>query len=206
MYETELSKYNRKTLNFNKFKAYLKEKNRINNILCDFYNKYIFRKLKLNRYLNRRKSEQVMIDKFKNKFGNNKDVIICVGDFEQRKHMKFKPPTKGIGIRKIFKQAGYKLFLIDEFRTSCKCSNCHGGECKKFLASNNGFGLCHTLLRCKNGCGVWDRDRNGAKNIHHIAYNIISGKNRPEYLSRIKLNCHVSPHDDPKFTCCKRQP
>ena len=41
-----------------------------------------------------------------------------------RKHMKYKEPIKGRGIRTLFKKNGFKTYLVDEFRTSCKCSKC----------------------------------------------------------------------------------
>ena len=94
--ETELSKYNRKTLDYNEFKKYIQKKNEINIKLFKFYENYIFRKLKLNSYMNRLKSEQQLINRFKKIFDNTKDTIVCIGDWEQRKHRKFKEPTKGI--------------------------------------------------------------------------------------------------------------
>lgn len=93
-WETELSKFNRKTLYIKEFKKYIKKKNEINNKLCEFYKKYIFRKLKLNGYMNRLKSEQKMISRFKIIFGEPKETIVFFGDFEQ-KHIKFKEPIKG---------------------------------------------------------------------------------------------------------------
>ena len=48
----------------------------------------------------------------------------------------------------------------------------------------NGSVLVHGLIRCKNGCGYWNRDTNGATNIYKIAYNAINNKERPKYLSR----------------------
>ena len=32
--------------------------------------------------------------------------------------------VKGKGIRRLFRDNGYKLYLVDEFRTSCICSIC----------------------------------------------------------------------------------
>ncbi len=43
--ETELSKYNRKTLEYNEFKKYIQKKNEVNIKLFKFYENYIFRKL-----------------------------------------------------------------------------------------------------------------------------------------------------------------
>ena len=46
--------------------------------------------------------------------------------------------------------------------------------------------IVHGLICCKNGCGYWNRDVNGATNIYKIAYNAINNKGRPTYLSRSK--------------------
>ena len=66
--ETELSLFNSKTLDLTKFKEYVQKKNHINSILYDFYNQRIFRKLKLGSHINTKRSEQKMINAFKNKF------------------------------------------------------------------------------------------------------------------------------------------
>ena len=191
--ETELSKYNRKTLEYNEFKKYIQKKNEVNIKLFKFYENYIFRKLKLNSYINRLKSEQQLIKRFKKIFGEPKDTIVCIGDWEQRKHRKFKEPTKGIGFRNMFRKSGFQVYLVDEFRTSCRCSNCEGGECSKFRkirnpkpAKNNSI-LSHGLLLCKKDCGLWNRDENSARNIYKIANNAINKKERPNYLSRSKV-------------------
>ena len=38
--------------------------------------------------------------------------------------MKFHEPTKGKGMRKLFRKAGYQVYLVDEYHTSCQCYNC----------------------------------------------------------------------------------
>ena len=189
-YETELSNYNRKTLDITKFNEYLTKKNQINHILFAFYRKQLFRKLKFSSYINAKRNEQKMISQFKKIYGNPNEVVICIGDWEQKQQMKYKEPTLGKGMRTLFRKNGYKVFLVDEFRTSCKCSNCDGGVCEKFMIRKNpnkkkdGLRLIHGLLRCKNGCGLWNRDRNGSSNIYKIAYNAIHKKERPSYLCR----------------------
>ena len=102
-YETEISQYNKKSLDINRYKEYIQKKNEINNKLFKFYERYVFGKLKLNGYINRVRSEQKMINKFKKMFGDTNNVVVCFGDFEQRKHMKYKEPIKGKGIRTLFK-------------------------------------------------------------------------------------------------------
>ena len=200
-YETELSQYNRKTLDIEKFKIYIREKNRINHILFGFYRKELFRKLKLGRYINTKRNEQKMINQFKKTFGNPEETIICIGDWEQRKQMKYKEPTLGKGMRTLFRKNNYKVYLVDEFRSSCKCSNCEGGICEKFRVrqhpnkKKDELRLVHGLLRCKSGCGLWNRDRNGSSNIYKIAEKAINKLERPSYLCResnqaLKPSCY----------------
>ena len=198
-YETDLSHYNRKTLDIERFKEYLCEKNRINHILFGFYRKELFRKLKFGRYINIKRNEQKMINQFKKTFGNPEEVVICIGDWEQRKQMKFKEPTIGKGIRTLFRKNNYNVFLVDEFRTSCKCSNCDGGVCEKFRVrkhpnkKKDELRLIHGLLRCKSGCGLWNRDRNGSSNIYKIAEKAIKKLERPSYLCREISNQGLKP-------------
>ena len=188
--ETELSKHNRKTLDFEKFKEYIREKNRINVYLKKFYSREIFRKFKLDTYINIQRDEQNMINEFKEKYGNPDEVVICFGDFEQKKHVKFKEPTKGKGMRTLFRKNNFEVYLVDEFRTSCMCSKCEDGRCEKFLYRENprpfreGEKLVWGLLKCQTCDSVWNRDRNGASNIYKISKNIINGESRPDYLSR----------------------
>lgn len=40
-----------------------------------------------------------MINNFKRIIGNEKDIIVCFGNYEQKKHLKFKELRKGIGMR-----------------------------------------------------------------------------------------------------------
>ena len=198
-YETELSNYNKKTLDITKFKEYLQNKNRINHLLFGFYRKELFRKLKFGRYINIKRNEQKMINQFKKIMGKPEEVVICIGDWEQRKQMKYKEPTIGIGMRTLFRKNNYKVYLVDEFRSSCKCSQCENGLCEKFRIrkhpnkKKDELRLIHGLLRCKSGCGLWNRDRNGSSNIYKIAEKAINKLERPSYLCRETSNQALKP-------------
>lgn len=193
-YENELSNHNSKTLNIEKFKNYIATKSLRYAELSNFYGQYIFRKLRLNAFINTMQSEQRMIKNFSQKFGSPKECIIGMGDWEQKQQMKFKEPTKGIGMRRLFRKYGYEVYLVDEFRTTCKCSICcnETTKCKKFMLRENpkpfkeGLRYVHGLLRCKNDmCRMtWNRDRNGASNIYKICRNAMNGLERPQYLKR----------------------
>jgi len=203
--ETELSRLNSKTVNYQKYKDYLKLKFEVCAKVEAFYSHYVFRKLRLQAYQNTRKAEASMINKFKAKFGGPEKVFIGIGDFAQRQHMKYKPPSLGKGLRRIFRRHGYMIFLVDENRTSMMCCECKTGENEKFMLHKNRkkkpkenevelgyrkpyrkYVLNHGLIRCQNvACGTcWNRDINGAKNIYHLIKCIMNGEERPQYLSR----------------------
>lgn len=207
-WETKLSLFNKKTLQIKEFKKYLKKKNKINFKLFEFYEKHLFRKLKLNSYWNRLRSEQRMINRFTKIFGKPENTIVCIGDFEQRKHRKFKEPVKGKGFRNLFRKNKFQIYLVDEFRTSCKCSHCEGGDCYKFRKrrnprpNKNNLILCHGILMCKTCKALWNRDENSSRNIYKIAYNAINKKERPSYLSRSKIisGATSAKSTHPKYT------
>jgi transposase len=190
-WETELSAYNRKTTDFERFKAYVAKKNKLNRRLAPFYNEYIFRKLKLGGYIRRQITEARLLKRFEKLFGSGEETIIAIGDFEQRQHRKFKEPIKGKGFRTLFRKAGYNVYLVDEFRTSCRCSACHG-ECKTFRECENprpfrsGSILRHGLVKCRTCSRLWNRDTNAASNIWKVAMSAIRGEERPEYLRRAR--------------------
>jgi len=147
-WETQLSQAlsaettSHKTLSFEKFQKYIQHKNQINNKLVIFYEGVLYRKLRLNGYINQQKSEARFLNRFKEIFGPPDVVVIGIGDYEQHQHRKFKEPVKGKGFRRMFRRAGYRnIYLVDEHRTSCRYHNCKnvisdnkivGGECVTF--------------------------------------------------------------------------
>lgn len=190
-WETDMSAYNKKTLNFDAFKTYIKHKNALNLKLAPFYNKYIFRKLKLGSYSRRQITEARMLRRFEKLFGTPEKAVICIGDWEQRQHRRFKEPVKGKGFRSLFRRVGYKVYLVDEFRTSCRCSACNEhGVCSTFRWCDNpkpwreGRILRHGLVKCQTCSRLWNRDTNASSNIWKVAKNAIQGLARPAYLQR----------------------
>ena len=71
---------NSKTVNYDKFKEYLIEKNKINHKLFNHYQQKFFRKL--NSYTNTQKSESKLINNFSNKYGKPEDTIFVIGDYD----------------------------------------------------------------------------------------------------------------------------
>lgn len=187
-WEATLSAHNKYTCSFEAFKAYT-----VQRIVC-WQIKTTVRKLRWNGYINRRRSEDKMINQIKSKFGDPSDTIIALGDWSSGNyHMRGKEPTKGKGMRKTLRRAGFKVYLVDEHNTSAKCHNCscklekfHYRGSKKPKTKGQKL-LVHGLLRCKteNGCGsLWNRDVNGSLNIRKLALAALRREERPEAFRR----------------------
>ena len=205
--ETELSKFNSKTCDFNNFIEYCKKKNEVNRLLFNHYKEEVFRKLKFNRYTNTQKSESKMIKNFSNKFGKPDDCIIVLGDYDKGEHnMKGKEPIINRRIRKIFRNNGYKVYMINEFRTSKLCNVCESC-CSPFLKRESHkpkdidnktkkgklievWGL--TLCENKKCSLIHNRDKNSALNMHKITKSVLNGQGRPEKYCRETKHHHSS--------------
>jgi hypothetical protein len=195
-WESNLSTYDRKTVDSDRFKAFIKAKLLVNSKVTDFYEGRLYRKMRLNTFYNTRKSEQGLVQRFKEIFGTPEEAVIGIGDWEQRKHRKFKEPVKGKGFRTLLRKAGYSVFLVDEFRTSCQCSHCQseGAKCEKFrvrldpntkkATEDRHLRLVHGLLLCQQCNRLWNRDVNSSINIARLTRQALEGRGRPDYLSR----------------------
>jgi len=195
--ETELSLLNSKTCDYEKFIYYCIEKNNINYKLYSHYEQTFFRKFKLNRFTNTQKSELKMVKNFSNKYGKPDKTIFVMGDYDKGDyHMKGKEPVICKKFRRIFRNAGYKTFLVNEFRTSKIC-NCCNGELEHFLErpsqkpklkKENKTEICHGLLRCqsvKHKSEIFhNRDKNAVQNMLNIVKSVFDIGKRPNIFCR----------------------
>ncbi len=197
--ETELTKFSSKTCNYDRFIDYCKKKNEVNRTLFNHYSEKVFRKLKFNRYINTQKSESKMIKNFSNKFGKPNECTVILGDYDKGGHnMKGKEPIINRRIRKIFRNNGYEVFMINEFRTSKTCNVC-GSCCNTFLKRESNipkhinkstgkakiievWGL--TLCENKKCSQIHNRDKNSALNMYKIVESIYKGLGRPKIYCR----------------------
>ena len=131
-YESKLSNKNASSCIWKNVIGYIKLKNEINDKISSYYEKQIHRTIKWYTYINKKRSEENMINRFENKFGSPKDTAILIGDFSEKYQMKHHEPTKGKSIRKLFKNKGYKLYLVDEFNTSRRYYK-NGAELANFV-------------------------------------------------------------------------
>ena len=194
--ESELTNYTAKTNSYDKFKKYLKVKNEVNTKLFEHYQKEYFRKFKLNRFINTQKSESKMINNFKNKFGNKDDVIFVMGDYDKKDHMKSLEPVICKRFRRLFRNAGYPIYLINEFRTSKLCNKCNEEldrflerkSCKPNDIKNSKTIIVNGVLRhtdVKHTCElIHNRDKNAVQNMLNIVEEIKKTGKRPVKFTR----------------------
>ena len=194
--ETELKDYNSKTTNYEKFKEYCIEKNKVNSKLFNHYQQEFYKKFKLNTFTNSQKSERKMIKNFSKKFGSPENTIYVMGDYDKGSyHMKGVEPVICKKFRRIFKNAGYKTFLVNEYKTSMLCNCCHN-ELETFKERpskkpkrKGETEICHGLLRCqsvKPKCEIiHNRDKNAVQNMLEIVKSVLDTGERPSIFCRV---------------------
>lgn len=177
---------------------YIKTKNQVNHYVQKHYEQYIYRKLKWYSYINRQKADADMVNRFKAKFGGPDECVFLIGDWEQRKQMKYKPPSKGKSVRKLFRNHGYEVYLVDEFRTSCRLyekgeeliniRGCHSLLGSKILKGRMDEDKPDAFIRDLISEGyiptIINRDLNGSLNIRLKGMCILMGIPEPSYMDR----------------------
>ena len=184
--ETLLSELNSKTIDYQKFKDYIKEKTKLNNELQEFYITDLWRKMKWRQFVYSRKSEDKFLNNIKNVFGDN--IVIAYGDWSRSSQMKHFMPTKNKGIRKLIEKK-YETISIHEYNTSKKCSDCL--EDLNYMKHNNKKTFrhlcCHKCLSSENKQTAFKtRDANSAINIMNIFKYYCLNKERHEAFKPIR--------------------
>jgi hypothetical protein len=192
------------SMDYEKYMKYIQWRNQINAILREFYADPARAKKKWYTYINRRRSEDRMVNNFRRQFGGPDEVIIAFGDWSEGAggyHMKHQAPTvKGKRFRELFRRARYPVYLIDEYHTSKICFGCQDPHCENapfrkvkngrpYRRETNPTVTCHGLIRCgRPGSNrhrhLWNRDLNSALNMWLIAVTVIVAGHRPAYLCR----------------------
>ena len=192
--ETNLKQYNSRSVQLAEFLRYIHAKSGARVKMKEVYSRLCWRKFRFAEKLAIKKLEKKVMDDFEAKFGPPGEVVVAAGDWSAKRNMRGKRATPGIGTRKMLAKRRYEVVLVDEYRSSKRCSHCgaHGeeGVTEQFLRiehpddRRDGTVLSWAILRCTS-CGmVWNRDRNAAINLWRIARSELDGNGRPAYLRR----------------------
>jgi len=192
--ETHLSLQNSKSVDYNKFKVYLVEKDKLNKETTEFYKRETWRKMKFRQYSYGKKSIDTFLNKIKETFGEN--ILIGYGNWSRSSQMKHFMPTMNKGLRKLIHKK-YDTITINECNTSKKCCDCNKDlEYYKDKEGKKVFRLlkCSDCVSCENKKIVFrTRDANSSINIMKLTSCWIEKQERP-------LCFHIS-----SFTCFNKK-
>jgi len=178
--ETHLSFQNSKSVDYEKFKEYLVEKDKLNKETLDFYQRDVWRKMKFRQYSYGKKSIDTFLNKIKETFGEN--ILIGYGNWSRSTQMKHFMPTLNKGLRKQIHKK-YDTITINECNTSKKCCECNNDlSYYKHSNGNKQFRLlvCSGCVRPQVKQTVFrTRDANSAINIMNITKCWIDRQERP---------------------------
>jgi len=178
--ETQLSFQNSKSVNYDKFKVYLVEKDKLNKETIEIYKKEVWRNMKFRQYSYGKKSIDTFLNKIKETFGEN--ILIGYGNWSRSSQMKYTMPTMNKGLRKLIHKK-YDTITINEFYTSQKCCECKK-DLKHYKDKNGGeiyrLFTCSNCVSCENKNVVFrTRDKNSAINILNLTECWIHNQTRP---------------------------
>ena len=197
--ETELSFQNSKSVDYEKFKVYLVEKNKLNKETSEFYRKDVWRKMKFRQYSYGKKSIDTFLNKIKETFGEN--ILIGYGNWSRSTQMKYFMPTMNKGLRKLIHKK-YDTITINECNTSKKCCGCHKDlEYYKDIEKKQVFRLlvCSNCVSCENKKIVFrTRDANSAINIMNLTDNWIETQERPLCFQISSFTSSIKNNEDEK--------
>jgi hypothetical protein len=178
--ETDLSFQNSKSVDYEKFKVFLVEKDKLNKETTEFYKCDVWRKMKFRQYSYGKKSIDTFLNKIKETFGEN--ILIGYGNWSRSTQMKHFMPTMNKGLRKQIHKK-YDTITINECNTSKKCCECnndlsyyrHSDGKKQFRLL-----VCSGCVRPQVKQTVFrTRDANSAINIMNITKCWIEKQERP---------------------------
>ena len=178
--ETHLSFQNSKSVDYERFKKYLQEKNKLNKETAEFYKRDVWRKMKFRQYSYGKKSIDKFLNKIKETFGDN--ILIGYGNWSRSTQMKHFMPTMNKGLRKQIHKK-YDTITINECNTSKKCCECNN-DLSYYQDSdgNKQFRLlvCSGCVRPQVKQIVFrTRDANSAINIMNLTKCWIEKQERP---------------------------
>uniref|UniRef100_A0A6C0DH74 Uncharacterized protein n=1 Tax=viral metagenome TaxID=1070528 RepID=A0A6C0DH74_9ZZZZ len=178
--ETELSFQNSKSVDYEKFKIYLVEKDKLNKETIEFYKRETWRKMKFRQYSYGKKSIDTFLNKINETFGEN--IIIGYGNWSRYSQMKHFMPTMNKGLRKLIHKK-YDTITINECNTSKKCCDCNNDlEYYKDKEGKKVFRLlvCSNCVSCEDKKIVFrTRDANSSINIMNLTSCWIEKQERP---------------------------
>ena len=186
--EDKLNKCNSKSCNLEKYQEYITAKIKSNEKLGKLYQDYMFRQYKWYAYINKKRTEDNMVNKIVKKY--SKDHIIIIGDWSIGKQMRNFISTPNLTLKRKLQET-FQVYNIDEFRTSCLSYKteevCENLYLKFKKDPKQKERKMHSILTYKmenKRLGCINRDKNGCKNIQKVFNSYMETGERPEKYRR----------------------
>ncbi|KAI9362610.1 hypothetical protein BD770DRAFT_359362 [Pilaira anomala] len=229
--EDKLSKCSPLTVKMGAFVEYLKIRAEVTSKMQEYYSNedvekdkrkkdFIpFRKMKLSAHINKIQSTKRLSKNIRKKLG--KDCILILGNWSASR-TRFHEPIKGNGLRNSLRKEGFKVYLLDEFKTSSICPSCENKlstfkECinpRPYRRSANPKVTSHRLLRCINqNClekqaltekdqenvkyRLWNRDLAAVLNFRKIVISLRTTSQKPAIFLRSQKDSIKRKNYDP---------
>ncbi|KAI8816636.1 uncharacterized protein EV422DRAFT_561506 [Fimicolochytrium jonesii] len=201
-----------KSMNIEAFSAFIVDHVHADPALDEFYRDEIHIARRFKAFSLRQKSESKLIKNMRRRYGKHFSVIL--GDWSDAgKTMRFQESSKTKGFRTLFARNGIPCYLLDEYRTSSVCPDCHGRVKKNirrrlsprpWQARTGRMEYVHGLVGCPNPecinqdwtpfeipgrqplrMKVHNRDVLSTKNFLSIVRSVVFGNGRrPDAFSR----------------------
>ena len=184
--ETELTGFNSKSCIVEDFKKYIKKKLEVNEKVTHLYNDNKFKQYNWYSFINKKRAEDKLLNKIEKEY--SKEHIVIIGDWSIGKQMSNFISTPNITLKRKLKER-FKVYNIDEFRTSCLNYKTEK-RCENLIlpspVTGNNYKM-HSILTYKmenNRLGCINRDKNGCYNIKKLFYSYITTGIIPEVYRR----------------------
>lgn len=190
-----------KTMRLSRYLTYIQSIDGTIGVQRAFYENPIHNKLKLNAFINTKRSEDTFVNVLKAKY--NDDISVVMGDWNDAgRTMRFQTSSKTKGWEKVFRRNHVPFYLLDEHKTSKYCPKCENDTHKPFTrlsprpwrARHGQIDRVSGLLGCKNlkcikqdgSTRFWNRDALSTLNMLKIVKETMETGNRPSLFCRLK--------------------
>src|SRR5204863_8381230 len=125
--EQRLTQTNTHSTSTTDFDRYVSIRGEVVNVLGPLYENPIFRKIKWRTSIGKQRDFSLLGNLIRRKFSSNSsNPLIVMGDKSTQTIARFHAPTQGVGLRYQLYRLGFRVLLLDEYRTSSSCPDCQG--------------------------------------------------------------------------------
>jgi len=125
--EQHLTQTNTHSTSTMDFDRYVSIRGEVVNVFGTLYENPIFRKIRWRTLIGKQRDFSLLGNLIRRKFSSNgNNPLIVMGDKSTQTVARFHSPIQGVRLRYQLHQLGFRVLLLDEYRTSSSCPHCQG--------------------------------------------------------------------------------